>query len=177
VPWLRRSVAGLSPLRSAFDPGPVRVGFVVDSLMRRHVSFRPHRTSVFPPNCRSASAADYAEGRAGEIWESSNKQCPVGYRGSVGRRSTFTLLFVSSFSVLLVGFFLISCSLLSLQHPILCLSPIPLFYRHVSLVQPFGHCTYCQQCCVAHLLCISNKVFASSACQHSMPIIREAHLN
>jgi hypothetical protein len=29
VPWLRRSGAGLLPLRTGFDPGSVHVGFVV----------------------------------------------------------------------------------------------------------------------------------------------------
>ena len=32
VPWLRRLVAGLSPLRPGFDPGSVHVGFVVDKV-------------------------------------------------------------------------------------------------------------------------------------------------
>jgi hypothetical protein len=32
VPWLRRLVAGLSPRRHGFDPGSVRVGFVVDKV-------------------------------------------------------------------------------------------------------------------------------------------------
>jgi hypothetical protein len=30
VPWLRRLVDGLSPRKLGFDPGPVRVGFVVE---------------------------------------------------------------------------------------------------------------------------------------------------
>ena len=72
------------PLRTAFDPWPVRVGFVVDSLTVRNVSFRPHRTSVFPlivvpPVLHTMLLL--TEGRAGELWESSNKQYPVGYRG------------------------------------------------------------------------------------------------
>ena len=32
VPWLRRLVAGLSSRRPGFDPGSVRVGFVVDKV-------------------------------------------------------------------------------------------------------------------------------------------------
>ena len=45
--------------------------------------FRPHRTSVFPlivvpPVLQTMLLL--TEGRAGEVWESSNKQCPVGYR-------------------------------------------------------------------------------------------------
>jgi hypothetical protein len=32
VPWLRRSVAGLSPWRPGFDPGSVHVGIVVDKV-------------------------------------------------------------------------------------------------------------------------------------------------
>jgi hypothetical protein len=32
VPWLRRLAAGLPPRRSMFDPGSVRVGFVVDKV-------------------------------------------------------------------------------------------------------------------------------------------------
>ena len=32
VPWLRRLVAGLSPRRPGFDPGPVHVRFVVDKV-------------------------------------------------------------------------------------------------------------------------------------------------
>jgi hypothetical protein len=32
VQWLRRLVAGLSPRRPGFDPGPVHVGFVVDKV-------------------------------------------------------------------------------------------------------------------------------------------------
>jgi hypothetical protein len=32
MPWLRRLVAGLEQRRSGFDPRPVDVGFVVDSI-------------------------------------------------------------------------------------------------------------------------------------------------
>jgi hypothetical protein len=32
VPWLRRLAAGLSPWWLGFDPGSVRVGFVVDKV-------------------------------------------------------------------------------------------------------------------------------------------------
>jgi hypothetical protein len=32
VPWLRRSVASLSPRRPGFHPGPVHVGFMVDKV-------------------------------------------------------------------------------------------------------------------------------------------------
>jgi hypothetical protein len=43
VPWLRRLVAGLSPRRPRFDPGPVHVGFVVDKVALGQ---------VFPPVLR-----------------------------------------------------------------------------------------------------------------------------
>jgi hypothetical protein len=45
VPWLRRLVAGLSPRRPEFDPGSVRVGFVVDKVTLEQVF--PLRSSVF----------------------------------------------------------------------------------------------------------------------------------
>jgi hypothetical protein len=55
-------------------------------LTLRHVSFRPQRTSVFPlivvpPVLHTMLLL--TEGRAGEVWEFSNKQCPVGYRGAL----------------------------------------------------------------------------------------------
>jgi hypothetical protein len=46
VPWLRRLAAGLPPRRPGFDPGPVRVGFVVDKVVLGQVL--PPSTSVFP---------------------------------------------------------------------------------------------------------------------------------
>ena len=119
----------------------------------------------FPLNCRPASASCYAavnrrtSGRSLAVFK---QAVPCRLSGSVGRRSTFTLPFVSCYIVLLVGFFIMSCSLLSVQHSILCLSPISLFYWHVCLAQPVGHFTYRQQYCVARLLCISTKVSASS---------------
>ena len=154
--WIRRLVADLSPLGPAFDPGPVLVGFVVDTLALRQVSFRPHRTSVFSCNCRPAGIPYYAalnrrtSGRNLGVFK---QAMPCRISGSVRHRSTFTLPFVSCFSVLLfagffhisfpfitlpfvscfsvllfAGFFHISCSLLLPQHSIFCLSPISAFY-------------------------------------------------
>jgi hypothetical protein len=45
VPWLRRLVAGLSPQRPGFDPGSVRVGFVVDKVALEQVLSRVIRFS------------------------------------------------------------------------------------------------------------------------------------
>jgi hypothetical protein len=52
VPWLRRLVAGLSPRRPGFDPGPVHVGFVVDKVALVQVFTRVCRfspVSFIPP--------------------------------------------------------------------------------------------------------------------------------
>jgi hypothetical protein len=46
VPWLRRLVAGLSPLRPGFDPGSVHVGFVVDKVALGQVFPRALRFSA-----------------------------------------------------------------------------------------------------------------------------------
>jgi hypothetical protein len=56
VPLLRRLVAGLSPRRPGFDPGSVRVGFVVDKLALGQVFFPPS-TSVFSCQFHSTGAA------------------------------------------------------------------------------------------------------------------------
>jgi hypothetical protein len=45
VPWLRRLVAGLSPLRPGFDPGSVHVGLVVDNVALGQVFVRVLRFS------------------------------------------------------------------------------------------------------------------------------------
>jgi len=70
------------------------VVFVVDSLTLKHVSFRPHHTLVFslivvPPVLQTMLLL--TEGRAGEVCESSNKECHVGYRGALDAEVTFTL--------------------------------------------------------------------------------------
>jgi hypothetical protein len=52
VPWLRRLVAGLSPRRPGFNPGPVHVGFMVDKVALGQVFLRVLRLSpvnLFPP--------------------------------------------------------------------------------------------------------------------------------
>ena len=41
VPWLRRSVAGLSPRRPSFDPGSIHVGFLVDKVALEQVPPSP----------------------------------------------------------------------------------------------------------------------------------------
>jgi hypothetical protein len=62
--------------------------------------FRLHRTSVFPFNCGSASASDYAafnrrtSGRSLGVFK---QAMPCRISGSVGRRIIFTLFFVSCF--------------------------------------------------------------------------------
>lgn len=121
---------GLSPLRSAFDSRPVRVLFVVDSSTVRRVSFRPHHTLAFPlivvpPALQTMLLL--TEGRAGEVWESSDKESHVGYRGTLyaevlSHWSLFPLsacyLLVSSLS--LVSFY--HCNIpFSACHPYLCL--------------------------------------------------------
>ena len=45
VPWLRRLVAGLPPLRHGFDPESVHVGFVVDEVALWQVFLRVLRFS------------------------------------------------------------------------------------------------------------------------------------
>jgi len=52
VPWLWWLVTGLSAPRPWFDPGPVRVRFVVDKVTLGHISlhiFRYSPVSVIPP--------------------------------------------------------------------------------------------------------------------------------
>jgi hypothetical protein len=52
VPWLRRFLAGLSPLRPRFEPDLVHVRFVVDKAALRQVLLRILRfspVSVIPP--------------------------------------------------------------------------------------------------------------------------------
>ena len=39
VPWVRRLVAGLSPLRPGLDPSSVHVGFMVDEIAQERVLF------------------------------------------------------------------------------------------------------------------------------------------
>jgi hypothetical protein len=48
VPWLKRSVAGLSPQKNGFAPGSVHVGFVVDKVALGQVLLRVLR--FFPVN-------------------------------------------------------------------------------------------------------------------------------
>jgi hypothetical protein len=45
VPWLRQLAAGLPPRRPGFDPGSVRVGFVVDKVALGQVFLRALRFS------------------------------------------------------------------------------------------------------------------------------------
>jgi hypothetical protein len=54
VPWLRRLVAGLSPRRPRFEPGPVHVGFVVNNMALGQVF--PPSTSIFPSHFHSTGA-------------------------------------------------------------------------------------------------------------------------
>ena len=54
MPWPRRLVAGLSPRRPGFDPGSVRVRFVVDKVALGE-DFPPS-TSVFPCQFNSTGA-------------------------------------------------------------------------------------------------------------------------
>jgi hypothetical protein len=54
VPWLRRLVAGLSPLRPGFDPGSVHVGFVVDKVTLGQVF--PRVLRFFPYQFHSTGA-------------------------------------------------------------------------------------------------------------------------
>ena len=134
----------------------------------RHVSFSPHRTSVFPlivvpPVLQTMLLL--AEGRAGEVWESTNKECHVGYRGALDAE---VLSHCSVFPVSVSACYLLVSSS----------SPVPVYHSNIpfSACHPYlcftdtscGHCT----CCVARLLCISTKVSASSAGQHSTSIIR-----
>ena len=39
VQWFRRLVAGISPRRPGFDPGPVHVGFMLDKVALGQVFF------------------------------------------------------------------------------------------------------------------------------------------
>ena len=52
VPWLRWSVAGLSPRRHVFNHSPLHVGFVVVKVAFRQIVFRVFRfspVSIIPP--------------------------------------------------------------------------------------------------------------------------------
>ena len=56
VPWLWRLVTGLSALSLWFDPGPVRVKFVVDKVTLGQISlhtFRYSPVSVTPPTLQT----------------------------------------------------------------------------------------------------------------------------
>jgi hypothetical protein len=58
IPWLRRSVTGLSPRRPGFSPGSVCVGFVVDRVAVRQVFLRVLRVSfvsIVPPRLHTHS--------------------------------------------------------------------------------------------------------------------------
>jgi hypothetical protein len=54
MPWLRRFVAGLSPLRPGFDPGSVHVGFVVHKVALGQYVYPS--TSGFPRKFHSIGA-------------------------------------------------------------------------------------------------------------------------
>jgi hypothetical protein len=69
VPWFRRLVAGLSPRRPGFDPGSVRMGFVVDNVALGQV-FSPS-TSGFP--CKFHST--------GSPLKSSSQWCTISLQG------------------------------------------------------------------------------------------------
>jgi hypothetical protein len=68
VPWPRRLVAGLSPRRPSFDPGPVHVGFVVDKVALGQ---------VFP------RVLHYTEKRKKLIFITGLHNKPLSYRASV----------------------------------------------------------------------------------------------
>jgi hypothetical protein len=61
VPWLRRLVAGLPPRRPGFDPGSVRVGFLVDKVALGQVF--PPSTSVFHCQFHSTGAPLLGKGQ------------------------------------------------------------------------------------------------------------------
>ena len=113
------------------------------------------------------------EGRAGEIWESSNKQCPVGYRGALDtevllhfllfRVSACCFLRVSSTSRSLLSHFLLfrvsACCLLRVSST----SLVPFYYRNIPffVCHPYLRFT---DVCVLHnsldsLLTVSNTVW------------------
>jgi hypothetical protein len=73
VPWLRRSVSGLSPRRPGFDIRSVRVRFAVDEVAPVQVLLRVHS---FPCQCLSTNALHSSpstcrlltEGTADKVW-------------------------------------------------------------------------------------------------------------
>ena len=76
VPWLRRLVAGVCPQRPGFDPGSVRVRFVVDIVAREtgfpRVGCLGHPLSSFH-SCSNTFIHTLLvlEGQTGEDWEPS----------------------------------------------------------------------------------------------------------
>jgi len=55
VQWFRRSVAGHLPLRHAFNPRPVYVGFAVDRVSMGRVC-TPLSVSIIPPTLQTHSS-------------------------------------------------------------------------------------------------------------------------
>ena len=56
LPWIRRLVAGLSPLRPRLDPRSVDVGFVVDEVVLEQAFFLPPSASASPFQYHSTNA-------------------------------------------------------------------------------------------------------------------------
>ena len=75
VPWLRRLVAGVSPQRPGFDPGSVRVRFIVD-IVAQGTGCPPRRLLGFSSNIIPQMLQTHIHtllllGQTGEEWESS----------------------------------------------------------------------------------------------------------
>jgi hypothetical protein len=60
VPWLSRSVAGISPQKSGFDPRPVRVEYVVDKVAGQVPSPQDRTTSISPVSIIPAMLCTYS---------------------------------------------------------------------------------------------------------------------
>jgi hypothetical protein len=91
VPWLRRSVTGLSSRRPRFFPTSVHVRFVVDKVTLGQVFLQVLRSSpvrIIPPVLHTVFIYMLLlpEGQTGKPWEPSKKQCSFRHGGSLDRK-------------------------------------------------------------------------------------------
>ena len=97
VPWFRRSVACLSPLRSGFDPRPVSARVVVEKVALGQGFLRALRFSLisiipFVPHIHRHLHVAPSSRTNGRSLGTFKKQCSFGNQGSMNRKA-FNLVF------------------------------------------------------------------------------------
>jgi len=89
----------LSPWRPGFDPGPVRVRFMIDKVALGQV-FSKHfgflLSSFLQYSILTTWMLILAVGQSDEAWEPSNQQCCHGYRGTLDIKLVSDYFFRSS---------------------------------------------------------------------------------